>query len=269
MSGTLEEAFAKASADINNNGGDSEEETVNDEVKQAPKEPETTDESAEGVDDSSGDQDSFTKVSPDELPDELKGTYKSLQADYTRKTQELAKMRKEIEQERMKLKEQGQSQQEPSGQPGLNQQRKQLSAQEQLQQAIKQEIDSAKIAEFRESAIRDYEAADPRLNTDSDEYSEAADYYVGQKLDAMLQEHVNNGNPEYTFDHQSAIKKVLSEWDDYLENIKKDYLKQQQEQAKEKQKELKKKTPQGKTQRSKPRKPTLEEAIKLAEQDLS
>ena len=41
---------------------------------------------------------SFTSVKPDELPEELQATYKSLQADYTRKTQEVASQRKEAEQ---------------------------------------------------------------------------------------------------------------------------------------------------------------------------
>jgi len=41
--------------------------------------------------------DSFTKsINPEELPDELQEIYKSMQADYTRKTQQLAEMRKEF-----------------------------------------------------------------------------------------------------------------------------------------------------------------------------
>lgn len=42
-------------------------------------------------------EDTFTSVKPDELPEELQATYKSLQADYTRKTQTLAQQRKEAE----------------------------------------------------------------------------------------------------------------------------------------------------------------------------
>lgn len=43
-------------------------------------------------------EDTFTSVKPDELPEELQATYKSLQADYTRKTQTLAEQRREAEQ---------------------------------------------------------------------------------------------------------------------------------------------------------------------------
>ena len=40
----------------------------------------------------------FTNVKPDELPEELQGIYKSLQGDYTRKTQEIAEQRRRAEQ---------------------------------------------------------------------------------------------------------------------------------------------------------------------------
>ena len=40
--------------------------------------------------------DGFTKLDPENLSDELKEIYKSMQADYTRKTQELAEKRKEF-----------------------------------------------------------------------------------------------------------------------------------------------------------------------------
>jgi len=48
----------------------------------------------------------FTKVDPNSLPDELKDIYKSLQADYTKKTQSLAEMRKEWEKEKNQLMDQ-------------------------------------------------------------------------------------------------------------------------------------------------------------------
>lgn len=43
-------------------------------------------------------EDSFTSIDPNSLPPELQATYKSLQADYTRKTQEAAPYRKFAEQ---------------------------------------------------------------------------------------------------------------------------------------------------------------------------
>ena len=42
-------------------------------------------------------QESFTSINPDDLPEELQGGWKQLQAAFTRKTQELAEMRKAYE----------------------------------------------------------------------------------------------------------------------------------------------------------------------------
>lgn len=67
-------------------------------------------------DGSADDQVKFTDVDPEKLPDELKSVYKSMQADYTRKTQELANNRKEFEtreqQWQDKLKDFGAAEQE-------------------------------------------------------------------------------------------------------------------------------------------------------------
>ena len=45
----------------------------------------------------------FTEASPDKLPKELHDTYKSMQGDYTRKTQELAQQRRELAEQRERL----------------------------------------------------------------------------------------------------------------------------------------------------------------------
>jgi len=42
-------------------------------------------------------EESFTKVNPDELPDELKPLFKNMQADYTRKTQELKELQEKAQ----------------------------------------------------------------------------------------------------------------------------------------------------------------------------
>lgn len=47
----------------------------------------------------------FTDMDPEKLPDELKGIYKSMQADYTRKTQALADDRKGFETRESKLQD--------------------------------------------------------------------------------------------------------------------------------------------------------------------
>jgi molecular chaperone GrpE (heat shock protein) len=55
-------------------------------------------------DDNAGD--AFSKIDPNSLPPELQSLYKEMQADYTRKTTELADIRKHSEQERQRFEEQ-------------------------------------------------------------------------------------------------------------------------------------------------------------------
>lgn len=81
-----------------------------DEATQAPDEtqdkpepdqgPEATQEAPESADkpEAGQEEESFYDLSPNELPEELQPTYKSMQAAFTRKNQELARMRKEAEQ---------------------------------------------------------------------------------------------------------------------------------------------------------------------------
>lgn len=49
------------------------------------------------VEDNQVESESFTKFDPSILPDDLQQVYKSMQADYTRKTQEIAEMRRQAE----------------------------------------------------------------------------------------------------------------------------------------------------------------------------
>lgn len=66
-----------------------------------PDAPETTDEeSADGTSDEEApeeSEDSFTDVDLESLPEEVQNRYRQMQADYTRKTQELAEQRAELE----------------------------------------------------------------------------------------------------------------------------------------------------------------------------
>lgn len=52
------------------------------------------------------DEPKFTDIDPAKLPDDLKATHKSMQGDYTRKTQEIAQQRRELEEQRKALEAQ-------------------------------------------------------------------------------------------------------------------------------------------------------------------
>lgn len=258
--GTLEEAFAQADAQINNQEGDTTEETVEEEVVEET----TTESESEPAESEEDNQESFTKVNPKELPEELQGVYKSLQADYTRKTQDLAEKRKSIDSRVKELEEQLAELENPS-RPEAQRPR---SAREQLQDVVRSEIESEKINEFREQAISEYEAADPRLKLDSETYDKPTDLFVGQEMDARLAEHIESGEPQYTFDYKGALKDVLSEWDSYVQTKQQAFLKEQQKQAKQKSKQVRKRNPNGQFRSSKPKKMSLDEAIVRAQNEV-
>lgn len=255
---SLDDAFASANEQLNNTESEAVEETVTEETS------EETQESAEPVVEdtqTTDNQESFTKINPEELPEELKGTYKSLQADYTRKTQEIAKIRKESDERIAKLEEQLESLKQPETP-------RQKTHQEQLQAVIKQEIEATKESEFKQTAVREYEQADPRLQLDAETYDKATDLFVGQEMDDKLEQHLREGNPMYTFDYKSALKESLKNWDEYLVTKQKEFLSKQQAKAKETAKQVQKQNPKGNTSPGRPKKVSLDEAIELAQQKL-
>lgn len=250
---SLDEAFAKADEQLNNVEEEAVEETVEEEVEDKEPEAEASEE-----DKSESETESFTKVNPDELPEELKSTYKSLQADYTRKTQEAAKIRKESESRIQELEKKLEELEKSNNPP------KPLTEEERIKEAVKGELESEKITSFREKALSDYEQEDERLRLGSDTYDKPTDLFVGQEMDERLAQHVKEGNPEYTFDYKAALKEVLSEWDGYVQNKQKAYLEAQTKKAKDKAKSLQKQNPQGKSGVGRPKKVDLDEAIGLA-----
>lgn len=239
--GTLDEAFAQADEQLNNE----QPEQVEEVQEETPKEVET--EATEPAETTEDKVESFTKFNPNELPEELKAVYKSMQADYTRKTQEIAELQRKASERQTQPAEQ-----------------RPLTPEEQLNQAVDQRIEQKKTEEFRTTAIKDYESADPRLKLDSDTYDKPTDLFVGQEMDQLLREHVQSGKPEYSFDYQSALKNVLSEWDNYVQSKNKEFLARQQAEAKDKSKKIAKSNPRGKTMEAKPRVKSLDEAIALA-----
>lgn len=246
----IEDAFAQADANLN-----SVQETTEEPAKESEPEVEPTE--VEPKVKTEDTQEPFTKFNPDELPAELKGVYKSLQADYTRKTQEAARIRKESEQRIEALEKQLSELAQPSKPVEQTQE-------DALKTVVKQELESEKVSSFREKAIQDYEAADPRLKMDSDTYDKPTDLYVGQEMDERLDAHIKAGKPQYTFEYGAALKEVLHEWDEYVQSKNKAFLEAQQKQAEDKSKAIGKLNPKGKSAASVPKKPTLDEALAIA-----
>lgn len=249
---SLDEAFAQADEQLNK--GD-------DQTEEVSETEEATSEEAEVKSAPQSEEEPFSNIKPDELPEELKGVYKSLQADYTRKTQEAAKIRKESETRIAELEKKLEELSKPS-QP----QDEIKTPEDQLRSFVKGELEAEKVTSFRNQAIQDYEGADPRLKLGSDTYDKPTDLFVGQEMDERLAEHIKAGKPEYTFDHQSALKEVLSNWDEYVQSKNKDFLEKQSKIAKDKTSRVNKQNPQGSNLSGRPKKVSLDEAIALAQQ---
>lgn len=258
---TLNDAFDKASADL-------EQEDVTDvtDVEEI-SEDEVSQNNRDGDDaeETRSEEESFTSIDPNALPEELKATYKSLQADYTRKTQEVAKIRKESEQQ-AKVLEERIRELEKSRQPEV-QGSQQLTPQQVIQEAVKGELQAAKIVEFQDNALSAYRNSDPRLNDENQEtYDKATDLFVGQRMDELLSDYVKEKGTEIGFDTDTKVKQALEEWDQYLQEQNKKYLERQSKLAKENQKKNSRSNPPATTGRSKPGKMSLEQAIALAQQ---
>lgn len=84
------------------------EEVDNQEIESTETDENSKEEATESTEEAKAEaaEEAFTKVNPEELPDELKAVYKSMQADYVRKTQEVREVR-----EKAKLYDQYQQEQ--------------------------------------------------------------------------------------------------------------------------------------------------------------
>lgn len=253
---SLDEAFAQANEQLNNveEATSESEETTETTVEESSNEEEVVETPTEEPVKEKSDEESFTGLNPEELPEELKPLYKSLQADYTRKRQAESKRLKDLE---TKLEELSKANQPKEDQ-------KPKTPEELIDKAVESKLSEKEVLNFREEALRFYELADERLNQNSDSYDEETDLVIGQKMDKALSEYVKENGTELGFNYKKALKDSISAWDSKLQSINKRYLEQQQAKAKEKAKTVAKQNPKSSQGMSKPQKPTLDEAISLA-----
>lgn len=263
---SLMQAFEAAEKTINETSTQKESETQisesePDESPKSDNQKETVSESKEQKEDVESDKESFSNISPDELPDELKAVYKSLQADYTRKRQQESQRVKELEKQIENLSKQ-------DTQNSNQEQPKPKTAEEYIRSEVERTLETKKIADFRESAIDYYESADNRLNPKSEDYDQHTDHVIGQMMDTKLEDHIKEFGTELGFDYKQALKNSVSDWDQYITNKQKTYFEKKQESLKNKASQSQKRNPRGTPAKTKNDKPTLDEAIELAFQSI-
>jgi hypothetical protein len=186
---------------------------------EAPKEPE---------------EESFTKINPNELSEELKSIYKSMQADYTRKRQAEKQTIKELED---KLASSGQKAEFPKSKDNL-------SAEELVKQIARQTYIEEQETVWDQQATSDYPTLDERLNEDNPtEYDSLMDDFVRDRLTAALQTYVDKNGKKLGFDYKSEAKEAIKRWDEYVDDKVKSFVEKQNHTIKQKVDSSKKTTP--------------------------
>lgn len=208
------------------------------------------------------DVENFSHVNPDELPEELKAVYKSLQADYTKKRQADSGKVKELEAQLAELQEQlttGKVKQAVADTAS------ELSAEEKLREIARQEMKAQRESEWEKSALQDIESMDSRLNSNHPDYDAQFDLFARSILDKKLEEFVEKNETKVGFDYKTVLVDAKKEWDDYLDKKNKSFIEKQKVLAKEKEATLKKQSPSTSKAESKPsERLSLDDAAQMA-----
>lgn len=208
-------------------------------------------------------EESFSTVDPETLPEELKGVYKSLLGDYTRKRQAESKQVKDLKAELDALK----AQLDQSSKPEVE--GEELSPMEQMERIAEQKFQAKQEELFRTQAKSDYQTLDERVNDTSpdsvrDEY---LDTWLQESLDRRLSDWVEEGNPMTSFDYKTVGKELIKQWDEYQSSLFKRFLDRQKSIAKEKSETLVKRSPEvspAKGQKVAGEKVSIDEALDMA-----
>lgn len=171
-------------------------------------------------------EESYTRIDPKTLPPELQAMHKSLLGDYTKKTQEIARQRKEFEQRQQATQEpqeQTQVQQPVDNQVDLSQMSVSeytaymISQVDEKISAYQQQVLEQQEQKYLDKAVLEFEATDERLNPESPAYDDDMRTAVGTKLDKALNDYQKENSTAIGFDYQSATQELVEEYEYKLE----------------------------------------------------
>lgn len=203
-------------------------------VPESSEEQETTEtqELSNEVEQAQQEEESYTRIDPKTLSPELQAMHKSLLSDYTKKTQSIAQQRKEfeakqaeIEQLRQQYETQTQQPQQPQAQvpQGVNRNMSveeytafMMSQVEEKLNAHQQQLLEQQEQKYLDNAVKEFEAADERLNPESPAYDEDMRTVVGEKLDKQLHAYQEEHGTAIGFDYQERTQALV---DGYENNI--------------------------------------------------
>jgi len=171
-------------------------------------------------------EESYTRIDPKSLSPELQAMHKSLLRDYTKKTQALAKQRKEFEEGR------SQPQQQEQPQPIQAEQSAQVphdgmsvdeytafmlsKVEERLTEQQQRMLDDQN-QKYLDKAVQEFEATDERLNSESPVYDEYMRNAVGGKLDEALSAFTQENGSPIGFDYQAQTEELIEQYEKHME----------------------------------------------------
>lgn len=230
---TIEEAVAQASqtvvdSDTTEEATTEEVSTVEEAVKEEPQ---------ETPDKESQEETPLDKFDPDKLPPELQKVYKDMQKGFTQGRQKDREELNALQKELQELKKQVNPEPEWEN----------LTPEQKIERYAEQKVTEAKLNDFREQAIKDYNSIDKRLdNSEGNEsYDKMMDVAISTQLDKLLDDHVEQHGNELGFDYKSHAQELIKAWDSYKQQAIDRYLEKQRSLAKKSEARVNKASPKG------------------------
>lgn len=171
-------------------------------------------------------EESYTRIDPKTLPPELQAMHKSLLRDYTKKTQALAKQRKEWEAKMAQPQvetpaPQSQSQLPDAPHEGMSVDEYtafMLAKVEEKLTAQQQKILDEQNQKYLDKAVTEFEATDERLNPENPAYDEYMRNSVGLKLDEALAAYTEENGSPIGFDYQGKTAELIEQYEKHMES---------------------------------------------------
>lgn len=277
---SINEAVSQASSTLSEDVKETTPEVVETEVEETPKEDEiktpTPDEVPE-VETEKESEETFTDIDPKTLPPELKSVYDNLNKGYTQARQkekaELTELKSQLEQLKSNKIETPKEAEELTPDQLLDltpDQFIQYMSDKAVKEARKSSEQEREVV-FTETAVAEYNNLDERLNVDNDvTFDPKMDKFVSGELDRQLAEYAKEKGTIIGFDYKSAGKKLIEDWDQYMDASYKKYIARQNQIAKSSSDKFMPKNPGNKPGMSKPTgEMSLRQAIDAAKQTLT
>lgn len=253
---TIEEAVQMASEKVEGTT-EAKPEVETPEEGQAEVTDEANEEAQETPSEESQEDTPLDKFDISKLSPELQKVYKDMQKGFTQGRQKDRAEVNQLQKELTDLKKQLNPEPDWAS----------LTPEQQVEKLAEQKVMEAKLNDFREQAVKDYNSLDKRLDSTegNEKYDPMMDTAIATQLDKLLDEHVEKNGNELGFDYKSHAQDLIKQWDTYVQSKIDRFMEKQREMAKKSESKMSKASPKGTQSSSKPSgSMSLEQAIEAA-----